>query len=65
MNLDKIADLCVSGNGDVHVTAKEFFLDEIKTAGWTHVSHARRNVADTSPARISGRTLMIDLAARL
>lgn len=65
MNLDKIVDLFVAGNGNVHVTAKAFFLNGTRTAIWTHVSGFWRNVADMLPVRMVGHTFMIDLAARL
>jgi len=65
VNLDKIVDLCVSGNGNMHVTAKVFFLNGTKTAVWTHVSHSRHKIADMLPARMVGHTFMIHLAARL
>lgn len=65
VNLDKKADLGVSENGDVHVTAKVFLLNGTKTAVWTHISHSRHDIIDMSPARFVHHTFMIDLAACL
>jgi hypothetical protein len=65
VNLDKIVDLFVAGNGNVHVTAKAFFLNGTRTAVRTHVSHFWHNGAEVLPVRLVDRTFMIDLAARL
>ena len=65
MKLDKTVDLFVAGNGNVHVTAKAFFLNGTRTAVGTLVSGFWHNVADMLPVRMVGHTFMIDLAARL